>query len=51
MLCCKNKDENFETQMPEYQKINTAFFELMELNESDMVRLNSYVKFLFPAMK
>ena len=37
--------------MPKYQRINMAFFEIMEFQESDRKRLDEYLKFLFPAMK
>lgn len=51
MLCCRNPDETFKIQMSEYQKINNAFFQIMELNEEDMQRVKAYLSFIFPAMK
>ena len=51
MLCCKNEDDSFKVQMPKYQRINMAFFEIMELKESDQPRMQEYLNFLFPAMK
>jgi hypothetical protein len=51
MLCSKNKDHKLHKKLPEYQKINTAFFEIMELTKEDQERLENYISYLFPIMK
>lgn len=51
MLCCKNNDDSFKVKMPQYERINMAFFEIMELKESDKPRVQEYLNFLYPSMK